>query len=528
MTTAPVIVGAGLAGLVTALRCAELGLPVTVLSAGPIGVGAASAWAQGGIAAAVGPDDDPALHAADTLAAGAGLCDPQVVRLVTEAAPGVIDYLTGLGARFDRAADGTLRLGLEGAHSRHRIVHAHGDGTGAEVMRAVVAAVRATSAITVVERARAVRLHVRGGRVAGVLAEVAGGRVTFPSDAVVLATGGAGGLWRHTTNPTGSRGQGLALAARAGAVLRDLEMVQFHPTALDVGLDPMPLVSEAVRGAGALLVDADERALTDDPLAARDVVSRVVCEASRHGQAYLDARAAIGASFGARFPAVAAACLRAGIDPATQLVPVRPAAHYHCGGVVVDDRGRASVPGLWAVGEVASTGLHGANRLASNSLLEAVVYGGLVAEDLTRGLTASDASASPARPTDTHPATAREGHVARGAHVAGPDLPELRTLMSDVVGLVRSGGELEGLAGVLRDVVGQDPDAADDATLVALLVTQSALQRRESRGGHVRTDHPAPDPAPRHTTISLSTALAGTPTRPAMPTHEPSLIGAVR
>ncbi|MCK0113274.1 L-aspartate oxidase [Ornithinimicrobium sp. F0845] len=536
MPTTPVIVGGGLAGLVTALRCAELGLPVTVLCAGPLGAGTASGWAQGGIAAAVGADDHPGRHAADTIAAGAGLCDPEAVDRVTAAAPGAIDGLTALGVRFDRHPDGTLRLGLEGAHARHRIVHARGDGTGAEVMRAVVAAVRSHPAVHVVERARAGRLRVEDEQVVGVDVRVDGRPVCFETDAVVLATGGVGALWQHTTNPLGSRGQGLAMAARAGAELRDLEMVQFHPTALDVGLDPMPLVSEAVRGAGALLVDAAGRPLTDDPLGARDVVSRAVWQASRHGQAYLDARRAIGARFGERFPAVAAACHRAGIDPASGLIPVRPAAHYHCGGVVVDPRGRTTVPGLWAVGEVSSTGLHGANRLASNSLLEAVVFGGLVAEDLgQRPRAMRDPAPRLSRVPGGLSRAPRGGPAA--AHPAdAPDLPALRARMSDAVGLIRSGTDLARLTGLLHDVVAQDPDGADDAALVAFLVTQSALQRCESRGGHLRTDHPPQDTAPRHTATTLWSALAGGDARstalppescpPESSLSETSLIGA--
>ncbi|EWT07524.1 L-aspartate oxidase, partial [Intrasporangium chromatireducens Q5-1] len=405
-TGVPVIVGAGLAGLVTALRLAPH--PVIVLAAGRLGHGAASGWAQGGIAAALGDDDSAQLHAADTIAAGAGLCEPEVVARITAAAPAAVDYLAELGARFDRTPDGRYRLGLEGAHSRRRIVHAAGDGTGAEVLRAVVGAVRRTPSITVLEGTIATRLLVADGRVAGVAAEraawspapallatpahaapgaLASRSFQLRSERVILATGGSGQLWRHTTNPTGSRGQGLALAARAGAELRDLEMVQFHPTALDVGLDPMPLVSEAVRGAGALLVDATGAPLTDDPLAARDVVARAVWgELSRGGRVFLDARGALGSRFADAFPTVARACQAAGIDPATDLIPVRPAAHYQCGGVTVDRHGRTTVPGLWAVGEVASTGLHGANRLASNSLLEAVVCGGWVADDLANDL----------------------------------------------------------------------------------------------------------------------------------------------
>jgi L-aspartate oxidase len=268
-----------------------------------------------------------------------------------------------------------LLLGLEAAHGRRRIVHAGGDRSGSEIMRALIAAVRQTPSITVLDGVEARRLLVADGRVAGVLAASATETLVLPASRVVIATGGLGGLYRHTTNPLGALGQGVALAARAGAVLADMEFVQFHPTALDVGLDPMPLVSEAVRGEGAVLIDESGGRFTDE-LKPRDQVSRAVWRHLGDGHpVFLDAREALGTRFAARFPAIAAHCRAAGLDPARDAIPVRPAVHYHMGGIAVDAEGRSTVPGLWAAGEVAATGLHGANRLASNSLLEAAVCG---------------------------------------------------------------------------------------------------------------------------------------------------------
>jgi len=511
-----VVVGAGLAGLVTALRLSPQ--PCLVLSGGALGEGSASSWAQGGIAAAVGGDDTPELHAADTVEAGAGLCDPYVVEQVTDAAPGAIDYLEGLGARFDRAPDGTLRPGLEGAHSRRRIVHARGDGTGREVMRAVVRAVGRTPSIRVLAGSRAQRILVHAGRVVGLQVEHDGRLRHITTERVVLATGGSGSLWPHTTNPAGSVGHGLALAARAGAELRDLEMVQFHPTALDVGLDPLPLVSEAVRGAGARLVNAAGELLTDDPLAARDVVSRLVSAALARGEgAFLDASHALGPRFAEAFPAVAQACLASGIDPSSDLLPVRPAAHYQCGGVTVDLRGRTDVPGLWAVGEVASTGLHGANRLASNSLLEAVVCAGWVADDLAAQ--ASDHQVSPL-------AIAMHQDL-RTERPAVRRVPELRSLVGRAVGVLRQGPELEAVEAVLRASVAAEVETADDATIAALLVTRCALLRTESRGGHARVDHPMTADVAAHTTTTLAEALTDPPGR-LTPSPSPVLAGAPR
>lgn len=392
-----IVVGGGVAGLATALELAPM--PVTVLVPGRAGTDAATAWAQGGIAAAMGEDDAPALHAADTLAAGAGLTDPEVARRITDAAPAVIERLIGWGVDFDRepvptavsatgsAYLGQLALGLEAAHSRRRIVHARGDGTGRAVIDALVMAARRTPSIEILEDARAFELAVEDGAVVGVHAIMAGQRIFLPARAVVLATGGIGGLYERTTNPLVAIGSGLALAARAGARLRDVEFMQFHPTAIATGSDPMPLATEALRGEGAFLVNGrGERFMADVPgreLAPRDVVARAIEAQIAQGQpVFLDTRQVLGARITTRFPAVAALCATGGIDAVAQAIPVRPAAHYHMGGVTVDDHGRSTVDGLWACGEVASTGLHGANRLASNSLLEALAYARWIARDI--------------------------------------------------------------------------------------------------------------------------------------------------
>ena len=378
-----VIVGAGLAGLFTALKLAPM--HVTVLAAAPLGQGTSSGWAQGGIAAAVGADDSPALHAADTIAAGAGLVDEEVARFVTAEGPARIADLLDYGVPFDRDADGQFLLSQEAAHSRRRVVHVSGDRTGAAIMQALIAKVRATPSIRVLEGYEADELITANGRVEGVrlVRSAAFGNGTyefFPACAVVLATGGVGGLYALTTNPAYARGEAIAMAARAGAIIGDAEFVQFHPTAIDVGLDPAPLATEALRGEGATLVNRrGERFMTAidarGELSPRDIVARgVFAEIAAGRGAFLDCRTAIGSGFAQAFPTVYAYCRKAGIDPATQLIPVAPAAHYHMGGIATDALARSSVPGLWAIGEVASTGLHGANRLASNSLLEAVVF----------------------------------------------------------------------------------------------------------------------------------------------------------
>lgn len=494
-STDAVVVGAGLAGLLTALGLAARGREVVVLAAADApqrGLGTSTALAQGGIAAAIGPDDDPALHCADTLAAGAGLTDPVVARHITAAAPAAVAELLRLGTDFDRDTGGRLRLGLEGAHRRHRIVHAHGDASGAEILRAVIAAALAEPRIRLVGGVRVRRVEVRDGRATGVFHDgpsgqgVSGGRIAAAT--VVLATGGCGALFAHTTNPVTSWGSGLALGVRAGASVRDMELVQFHPTALDVGGDPMPLVTEALRGAGVPLVLADGTALPD-PLAARDVVARSVGRAHQRGQGvFLDVPGGppeVRERFADLFPTVHAACVNAGLDPARDPLPVRPAAHYHMGGLAVDRRGRTGIPGLRAVGEVASTGLHGANRLASNSLLEAVVCAGDIAAD------PEPVGSSRLEPAERADQTA-------SLTTSTPPTPEDRRLLEGAAGLLRDGSGLRRALATLR--AGAE---VDDARLVASLLLHAALLRTESRGAHQRSDH-VDTGDPRHTLLDLS------------------------
>jgi L-aspartate oxidase len=476
----PVIVGAGLAGLMAALELAPL--PVVVVTKSPLGEGCASAWSQGGVAAAVGADDSADLHLADTLAAGDGLCDEAAARRIVEAGPDIAARLVALGARFGRDEAGAFKLKLEAAHSRRRVLNAGGDGTGAEIMRAVVAAVRRTPSITVLEGVAALDLAVGDG-VEGVTLALDGEAVILPSRAVVLATGGLGGLWRHTTNPPGALGQGVAMAARAGAALADLEFVQFHPTALDAGFDPMPLASEAIRGDGAVLIDeTGTRFMTGyarAELEPRDVVSRAVWQRLGEGhRVFLDTRAAFGADLPRRFPGITEACRRAGIDPVAEAIPIRPATHYHMGGIVVDARGRTTVPGLWACGEAAATGLHGANRLASNSMLEAAVTGTEVARDLAGQ------------------AFRRQGIAVRPRAVPAPDpagLGAVRTAMSAHVGVLRDRAGLEQALAVLLPLA-LGSGAAQSPAIAGLMIAAAALQREESRGGHARTDFPAHRP----------------------------------
>lgn len=490
-TGCPVVIGAGIAGLMTALQLAPE--PVIVLAKAPLGAGCASAWAQGGIAVAVGADDTPARHAADTIAAGDALCDVHAVERITAAGPAALANLVDFGAIFDRASDGRYKLGLEGGHGRRRIVHAEGDGTGRMMTAALIAAVRRMPSITVLEDVEARRLIVEDGAVVGVLAAAKGKPVVLPTARVVMATGGIGGLYRETTNPLDAIGQGLALAALAGAALADMEFVQFHPTALAIGRDPMPLVSEAVRGEGAILVDAAGRRIMASyrraELEPRDIVARAVWQETAAGRrVFLDARRSLGSQFADRFPSIAAACRAGGVDPAVDPIPVRAAAHYHMGGVAVDAAGRSSLTGLWAVGEVASTGLHGANRLASNSLLEACVTGCTVAESVagtTPRLTRPRAATAPLLP-------------------ATPRADSVRTVMAQHVGVLRDRDGLTAAVAALASLAFAAGPEADPA-LVGLFVAAAALQREESRGSHARIDFPNHSSAgPRRSRLRLA------------------------
>jgi len=488
-----VVIGTGVAGLAAALGLAPR--RVHLITKAALGRGGSSVWAQGGVAVAVGPSDTPELHAADTVAAGAGLVEEEMAELLARDGVAAIRELVRLGAEFDRAPSGELALGREAAHSRSRIVHAHGDQTGAEMVRALGRHVARESSITLFESAWVTRLAMEQERVVGVETRGPDGRrLLHVAPRVVLATGGCGQIWRHTTNPREATGDGLALAAAAGATLVDLEFVQFHPTALAVpGLDPAPLLTEALRGEGSILIDdAGERFMTAEhaaaELAPRDVVARAIWKRLAAGRrVFLDARAAVGERFPRRFPTVFESCRAAGIDPRGEPMPVTPAAHYHMGGVAVDAWGRASLPGLWACGEVASTGVHGANRLASNSLLEALVFGGRVAESAGGDATTLRPAPTLAAQPDLDPAAA-----------APAVREEVRDLAWRRLGLERDGDGLAAALDRLHDLhrgLPPGPSEARAMVTVAWLVAAAAELRRESRGAHYRTDQPRPDEA---------------------------------
>ncbi|WP_273792154.1 L-aspartate oxidase [Brucella anthropi] len=484
-TSQILVIGSGLAGLMTALTLSPQ--PVLLVTAGSLGLSGSSALAQGGIAASVGVNDSAALHLADTLAAGDGLCDTAVAEEIIGAGAQVVAALEAFGVHFDRKADGSFSLGLEAAHSRHRIVHVDGDATGAGIMRALTAKALATPSITVMENTRAFRLIRQDGRIVGAHLENVG---PVAARTVVLATGGIGGLYKTTTTPLGNLGQGAALAGRAGAVLADMEFVQFHPTALAVSAPRLPLVSEAVRGEGSILVnDRGEQFMADIPgreLAPRDVVARAIgSEIAQGRRVFLDARAALGARFATRFPGIDGLCKLHGIDPSSDLIPIKPATHYHMGGIRTDADGRSSLPGLWAVGEAACTGLHGANRLASNSLLEAAAMSlraarALMEEELI----------------DVR-------HTLRVSLPHHTDPEPVRRVVSSHLGLLR---DEEGLRSAISTLL---PFAeTDDAAAVALVAAVAAFERRESRGGHTRTDYLQTDKLAKRRFYTFETAFA--------------------
>lgn len=501
MTYDAVVVGGGLAGMLTAFELRPL--RVALVSYRSLGELTSSAWAQGGIAAAVGDDDSPSLHTADTVKAGAGLVERRVAARLTADAPNAIERIASLGVRFDREGeDSHYALGREAAHSRRRILRAGGDATGAELVRAVVEAVHGAPWIVPLEGARALDALLDGeGRIAGVLVRLADGTLErIATRALVLATGGIGGLYEFTTNPRASVGAGIAIAARAGAKLEDLEFVQFHPTALDVPIDPLPLLTEALRGEGARLVDEHGARIMEgvDPaleLAPRDVVARrVFAVRAAGGRVFLDARA-LGEELPEHFPTVFAACRLHGLDPRVDLIPVVAAAHYHMGGVAVDLDGKTSVPGLYACGEAAATGVHGANRLASNSLLESVVYPERIANDvrayLPRVPTPLELGAEPAGARPSAPADAADWRA-------------LRHEMYANVGVERDQARLTHALDAFRRIA--ETSASEelrDAATTAALIANAALRRRETRGSHLRVDFPETAGRPGHSTSTL-------------------------
>ncbi|WP_395295644.1 L-aspartate oxidase [Kitasatospora hibisci] len=534
-----VVVGSGVAGLTVALNARRAGLRVMVVTKAMLDDGS-TRWAQGGIAAALGEGDTPEQHLDDTLVAGAGLCDEDAVRTLVTEGPDAVRRLIATGAAFDRDAAGEILLTREGGHHRRRIAHAGGDATGAEISRALVSAVRSDPGIELIEHALVLDLLTDAdGNAAGLTLHVMGegqrdGVGAIRARAVVLATGGMGQVFSATTNPAVSTGDGVALALRAGAEVTDLEFVQFHPTVLWLGPDAegqQPLVSEAVRGEGAHLVDAGgtrfmlgQHELAE--LAPRDIVAKAITRQMQLQGAehmYLDGRHFGAEMWERRFPTILASCRAHGIDPVTEPIPVAPAAHYASGGIRTDLSGRTTVPGLYACGEVACTGVHGANRLASNSLLEGLVFAERIADDLAARHRAGDL---PERAVDVAAARA-----ARPVPLPAPEArAEIQRLMSRGAGVLRSAASMADTAAGLALLTGTaythvaeekpaDPRVetweAANLLLVAAALVAAAAQRDETRGCHWREDFPERDDArwQRHliTTLTASGDLVSTP-----------------
>lgn len=474
MTTPVIIVGAGIAGLWTALKLAPR--PVILLTGAPLGTGAATAWAQGGIAASLGEADSPSLHAKDTVEAAAELANSAAANVLARNIPAEIASLQRLGVPFDLDPRSDLALGLEAAHSCPRIVHIRGDQAGQAILDTLIKAVRSAEHVEIHDGWRATGLipSLDSGCAGVVTRDDRNNRHDLLGDNVVLATGGYGGLFADTTSPASATGSALVMAAQIGADIRNPEFVQFHPTAIQTGSDPLPLATEALRGAGARIVDAEGQSLTGNrDLASRDVVARAVFLGQKSGrQAYLDARTAVGRDFPEAFPGVFSACMEAGIDPRTEVIPICPAAHYTMGGIVTDLHGATRVAGLWAVGECANNGLHGANRLASNSLAEGLVFGHRTA------LAIKDTRAHKPRAFDGTEIGSLPRLVRKG----------LRRAMSDLAGVERNADGLDDLLCRIDRLLCRFGPTHE--LVLTRIIAEASLQRTESRGAHYRSDFP--------------------------------------
>jgi len=479
-----VIVGAGLAGLFTAIKLAPLN--VIIVASKKLGSGTSSQWAQAGIAAAMGKSDSILSHLKDTIDVGGGIVDEKIAELVITNGPNRVNDLIALGVPFDKDANNELILRKEAAHQHNRIVSVRGDMTGKKIMETLTQIVKKSDHIRVIEGYNATELHQIDGKIQGISIQKENKVELINSNCVVLATGGIGQLYKITTNSKEALGDGVGMAARAGAVLSDMEFVQFHPTAFDIGIDPAPLATEALRGEGALIVNTkDERFIfnshKDGELAPRDIVSRSIFQEQQKGQkVFLDCRGDLGNRMINDFPTVYQLCRNSGINPSEDKIPISPAAHYHMGGILTDENGKTNIEGLYACGENACSGVHGANRLASNSLLEAIVFGDIISKDIKENINKSMVYKEVSI------------DITKSKSLSRLKLQELRSIMTEFVGVERDQEGLEKAYSRVKDIYTEYTmnGFLNNSLITSLLIIQSALTRKEHRGSHYRKDFP--------------------------------------
>lgn len=479
-----VIVGAGLAGLFTAIKLAPLN--VVIVASKKLGSGTSSQWAQAGIAAAMGKSDSILSHLKDTIDVGGGIVDEKIAELVITNGPSRVNDLIALGVPFDKDTNNELILRKEAAHQHNRIVSVRGDMTGKKIMETLTQIVKKSDHIRIIEGYNATELHQIDGKIQGISIQKENKVELINSNCVVLATGGIGQLYKITTNSKEALGDGVGMAARAGAVLSDMEFVQFHPTAFDIGIDPAPLATEALRGEGALIVNAkDERFIynshKDGELAPRDIVARSIFQEQQKGQkVFLDCRGDLGNRMINDFPTVYQLCRNSGINPREDKIPISPAAHYHMGGILTDENGKTNIEGLYACGENACSGVHGANRLASNSLLEAIVFGDIISKHIKENMNKSI------------PNKEVRIDITKSKSLSILKLQELRSIMTEFVGVERDQEGLEKAYSMVQDIYTEYTKNGflNNSLITSLLIIQSALARKEHRGSHYRKDFP--------------------------------------